>query len=687
MSETLKRYLDSTIPSEVRDLARWCNWRYIPRAGKPPAKEPIDGASSTDPRTWLSYDEARDRFVASQANGQDIAGLWLATGPVEPDDELWLAGLDLDHCVTDEVPSDRAYAIINELGTYAEYSPGDGIRLLCWVPAGTRSIKRESEGFEFYSCKRWLSITGKHSFRTPRQLATLDGETPRRLYERWIGATPTAEKRKPRGAKQPKPQPKAETGSSGRRFEDSGVPVDRMVAVAKRCLKLLADERAKAYSEWVNVLCSLKWIEEQTEDATLAKQWHKFSKRCPDKYDAEDAQRRWDSYEAPPDDQRLTIGSLLRWASEDSGTAIGEIVEGKRKSSSSSGKKGRKLVTLDAADVTVEPIKWLWHSRIPRGKLSLIVGDMGDGKSFVTCDFAARISNGNCWPDGSKCPQGRVLLVNTEDAASDTIVPRLLSAGCDVSRRAVKIYHAIENEEGETVRLNLSQDLPLIEQFLIEHPDTQMVVIDPLASFAGERDFNSQNMYQMLGPLQEIASRHQAAIIGVVHLNKSDTRIAKYRVSGSTAILAAARCAWIVLRDPDNEDHQRRLLLPLKMNNSDEHDLGLAFRIESPDRDTVAHIEWSDETIGDSADDVLKRAEDNRSGKRGSNSAAAEFLRELLKDGPVPSTQVEEEAKQAGTSISACRKQKDALGIVVRKMGMGEGWCWMFAEQTCEDDN
>ncbi len=688
-TDTLRNFLDATIPSELRDLARWCNWRNVPRADGRPKKEPLDGASCTDPTTWLAYETARDRFVASQENGQDIAGLWFATGPIEPDDELAIAGFDFDHCVTDGVPTDAVYRVIDELKTYAEYSPGDGVRLVCWVPRGTRSIKRESEGFEFYADKRWLSITGRHSFRTPRELAVLDAETPRRLYEHWIGAAnpdarderPGSEKRKARATKEPQPK----TASAGRRFEDHGVPVERMVAVTRRALKLLDDQRAENYGDWVNVLCSLKWIEEQTEAAAIAKLWHKFSKRCEDKYDREDAQKRWDGYEAPPGDERLTIGSLLRWASEDSGTPIAEIVADPKSEKSTTRKLGLTMSISDLSSITIEPVRWLWKGRIPESKLTIVGGDMGDGKSFVTLDIAARVSAGRDWPDGSRCPQGRVLIVNTEDDLSDTVKPRLLEAGADEAW--IKVYRCMTDiETGDVERLNLHRDLPAIEEQLIEFSDLRLVLIDPVLSFAGDRNVNEyHSMYAILGPLNELAARHNVSILGNCHTNKADTMSAKHRITGSTAILAAARCAWIVLRDPDHEDRRRRLFLPLKQNNSAGEDTGLAFRITSDDPEGVAHVEWSDEVIEETADEVLRRTAKVRieKGRDPESLDAVRFLQEILKDGPVDATRIETEAKEFGVSLKACKRHKKKLDIVVRRVGgfgAGGNWEWCLPD-------
>lgn len=700
MSKTTRRnYLDHQIPAELRELQRWCNWR-LDANGK---KEPLNGASCTDPATWLTYEEARDRWL--NANGDGIRGLWFATGPVEDGDELAIAGFDLDHCVAEdgEIRDPRVEQIIRRLATYAEYSPTDGVRILGWFPVGTRSIRKEKLGFEFYASKRWLSITGNANLGAPRSLDVFTEEVPRSMFEFWTSESGKQERpKKERPAKaEAKPAPPANAKpkparGSGRRFEDAGVPVDRMVKVAKKCLKLLTDERADDRGEWVAVMCSLKWIEEQT-GTDLAKTWHKFSKRCPAKYDREDAQKVWDLYEAPPGDERLTLASLLYWASEDSGKAVAEIAgtraaKGTRSKSKRSGKRGWSMATQTASNVEMEAVRWLWKGRIPRAKLTILAGDMGDGKSFVCADLAARLSKGIPFPDGFACPTGEILIVNTEDDPADTTVPRLFEAGADLAK--IEIYFGIENNEtGEKGRLDLARDLPLIEDFLEARPETQLVIVDPIGSFSGDRNLNAYHeVYTTLGPLNELASRYDTAILGIVHMNKAETLSAKHRVTGSTAILAAARCAWIVLRDPDSEDKRRRLFLPLKQNNSAGDDTGLAFRITADDPDGVAHIEWSDETVEATADEVLRRATAVRGEKQKDpdDLDAVRFLREVLKDGPVDSRQVESEARAYGISLKTCKRHKDKLDITVRRVGgfASEGhWEWCLPEhlETKED--
>ena len=156
-----------------------------------------------------------------------------------------------------------------------------------------------------------------------------------------------------------------------------------MARVAKRALKLLAAERASEYGSWVNVLCSLKWIEERTEDESLLKAWHKFSRRCRDKYDEQDAQHRWDlvrgSAGGPAVDDRLAPPLGERGLRD----AVAEIVDPTNpKPKKTRNEGGLTMATSDLSAIEVEAVKWLWKGRIPEAKLTIVAGDMGDGNSL-----------------------------------------------------------------------------------------------------------------------------------------------------------------------------------------------------------------------------------------------------------------------------------------------------------------
>src|SRR5829696_6117943 len=92
------------------------------------------------------------------------------------------------------------------------------------------------------------------------------------------------------------------------------------------------------------------------------------------------------------------------------------------------------LEGLEAIDVTVKEVEWLWRGRVPYGKIAIFDGDPDQGKSVVTMDMAARVSTGRGFADGAACEPDNVIICNVEDAADDTIVPRLNAAGADLSR-------------------------------------------------------------------------------------------------------------------------------------------------------------------------------------------------------------------------------------------------------------
>ena len=127
------------------------------------------------------------------------------------------------------------------------------------------------------------------------------------------------------------------------------------------------------------------------------------------------------------------------------------------------GSSATDLVSL--ATVEAAPVDWLWHRRIARGKLNLIAGQPGRGKSQITKYMAARISTGTNWPDGAPCSLGSVIFITCEDDAADTIVPRLMAAGADRTRCYL---HALSD---------LGKDVPALEEKIMAIGDVAAVVI------------------------------------------------------------------------------------------------------------------------------------------------------------------------------------------------------------------
>lgn len=299
---------------------------------------------------------------------------------------------------------------------------------------------------------------------------------------------------------------------------------------------------------------------------------------------------------------------------------------------------GNGPVMVRLSEVASEPVSWLWPGRIALGKLTLVAGDPGLGKSFVTLDVAARVSTGAPWPDrpGERREPGGVVLLSAEDGIADTIRPRLDAAGADVERivalEAVRIVDADGRESARA--FDLTCDLPALEAAIREVGDCRLVVIDPVTAYLGGVDSHKNaEIRGLLAPLAELAARYGVAVVAVTHLNKSGGGPAIYRAMGSLAFTAAARAAWAVSKDKD--DPARRLVLPIKNNLAPDAG-GLAYRIEGRGAGDCPVVAWEPDAVNVSADDALTADARQAGAGTGALEEATEWLRDFLAGGPQP---------------------------------------------------
>lgn len=363
------------------------------------------------------------------------------------------------------------------------------------------------------------------------------------------------------------------------------------------------------------------------------------------------------------------------------------------------GQQRERMATSDAAgvefrclaDVEAKPINWLWPGKIARGKVTMLAGNPGLGKSQVTASMAAIVTTGGQWPaDRARSVQGSVVFLSAEDDAADTIKPRLIAAGADLKR--VFILDAVvdgSNAQGVPTsrQFNLRTDLDRLSALLDQLGHVALIVIDPITAYLGDTDSHKNaEVRALLAPLGELAAKHGAAVVCVSHLNKSGNSEALMRVTGSLAFVAAARAAFLVARDPD--DSNRRLFLPMK-NNIGKDESGLAFSIESHQLAggiETSCIAWEAEAVTVKADEALipeGSAED-----RSERQEAAEWLRDALAEGPLSAKVVQQQAKQAGIAWATVRRAKDALGIKPAKTRFDGGWEWALPSKmlkTAED--
>jgi len=337
------------------------------------------------------------------------------------------------------------------------------------------------------------------------------------------------------------------------------------------------------------------------------------------------------------------------------------------------------LVTERLSDVTPEAVTWLWDGRLPLGKLVLIAGLPGLGKSCLSLAIASAVSRGSLWPCGEgRAPLGDVLLISLEDDPADTIVPRLLAEGADLSR-----IHRLAFVPGADGRrgLDLSRDVPRLETYLEAHPDIRLVVIDPLSAVLGAIDTHrNADVRGVLAPLADVAARHRVCVLGVTHLAKASSgQQALLRVIGSVAFAAAARAVYLVTRDATDES--KVLFLPVKSNLGPVRP-GLSFTRETvsvADRIEAPRIRWLG-TVTVTADEA---APDSDSEPNALSEAVA-FLRSALRDGPVEAKRLFADAQAAGIAAKTLRRAKTRLRIESgRSGGLGRAgtWEWRLLDQ------
>lgn len=319
-------------------------------------------------------------------------------------------------------------------------------------------------------------------------------------------------------------------------------------------------------------------------------------------------------------------------------------------------------------------LTWLWRGYIPFGKVTILDGDPGLGKSSILLDLASRFSVGEDAPDGRQLgidPGGGVsLILSAEDDYSDTIVPRLQAAEADLDRIAT--IEMPQTSGGSTLDFTLPECAEDLEDLIVD-TNAELVVIDPIMAYIsdGVRTHSDASARRAIKPLAELAARTDAAIVLVRHLNKdSATTNALYRGGGSIAFGAVARSVLAVGKHPSKSG--RGVLAQVKGNlikrgeaPSLEYELA-----ESKTDPNVAAVQWAGKSSL-SADDLL-RPFDGRKEAPERNVARA-FLRAQLADGPVPSAEIDRRANRAGISETTLKRAKSHLGIRSRRITDSRG--------------
>ncbi|HWZ20569.1 MAG TPA: AAA family ATPase, partial [Ktedonobacteraceae bacterium] len=250
------------------------------------------------------------------------------------------------------------------------------------------------------------------------------------------------------------------------------------------------------------------------------------------------------------------------------------------------------------SEIETQHITWLWENRIPQGKITLLEGDPGMGKSLLAIDIAAHVSTGRPMPGERTGKIGSVILIAPEDSAADTIKPRAAAAGGDLSR--IHILSTLEDLNVNDVKklkfyqkpFSLAKNLFELEQAIIQ-TKAILVILDPLTAVLGHNIDSSrdQGIREIFTPLALLAESTNCAFLVVRHLKKGSSDNLLYRGAGSIGIIAAARTCLTIFYDPADE---KKRVLAVTKSNLVEPPKNLSYQIV-PIESIAPHIQWHGE--------------------------------------------------------------------------------------------
>jgi RecA-family ATPase len=350
------------------------------------------------------------------------------------------------------------------------------------------------------------------------------------------------------------------------------------------------------------------------------------------------------------------------------------------------------LDIVDTDEIDSQPLNWLWFGHFAIGKIGLMGGHPGVGKSLVTIDIASRIRRGEPWPDGSgSAPKGNVIILTTEDDPADTIKPRMEAAGGG----NVRIVRSIKLKAGRRRGFDIMSDLPLLEREIERVGDVVLVVIDPLSAYMGKpgksNTWKDSDVRATLEPLAEMAGRIKVAVIGIMHFGKEARQSALMSFLGSVGFGALARTAFAVILEL-NEDEQetgRVLFLEAKRPNIAAKQPGLAFRIEEratrKENIRAPAIVWDAEPVRMSADQAMRTNAATQRKER-KDKECENFLATILAMGRMAVTEIEKLAKQKGYSENRLKAAKVKVCAEAVYDNEQRKWFWCIPGRPGADE-
>ena len=335
-----------------------------------------------------------------------------------------------------------------------------------------------------------------------------------------------------------------------------------------------------------------------------------------------------------------------------------------------------------ASQLKIVAVRWLWPGWLARGKFHVLAGTPGTGKTTIAMAVAATCATNGHFPDGLACRGGNVLIWTGEDDPADTLAPRLLASGADLT----KVYFIQgTTENGELRSFDPARDLHTLERQAQAIGNIALLIVDPVVSAVAGDGHKAGDVRRGLQPLVDLAAALDCAALGITHFSKGTAgRDPLERVTGSQAFGALARVVIVAAKDgtDSGDDTPARRFVARAKSNIGPDGGGFEYHLEQSELAghpglIASYVTWG-AAIEGTARDLLGAAEINDA--EGSNASegqdAVTFLKALLAYGPVAVRLIKEDARGAGYSWITIERAKKKAGIEAQKLGMKAGWVW-----------
>ena len=317
------------------------------------------------------------------------------------------------------------------------------------------------------------------------------------------------------------------------------------------------------------------------------------------------------------------------------------------------------LEIVRASDIEPKEVKWLWYPYIPFGKVTLLQGDPGDGKSKFMLSLAALLSKGEALPFSDEEEREPITIIyqTTEDDADDTVVPRFNSAGGNGDNLI------FIKEDMKSLSFGDNRIREAIEKY-----NAKLLILDPMSSYIGEScSMNNANETRAeFNHLIAVAKETGCAIVIIAHMNKMKDSNPLYRTNGSIDIAGAARSILAIIRTANKEAPAERYLVQVKSNLAPTGS-AILFEVAESGVNFVSEMEMTAEEAFSSLAPKMGRPNETE-------LRAKDFILEMLQDGEMLANDCEAKLEEAGFKKSTIKKAKKKAGVVSHKKGFL--WYW-----------